>query len=226
MFQSVYNLFFPKVCAGCETVLLKEEDIICTACLHRLPSVDNQKIAEEYIKNHFYGRIEVAHAAGLLFYEKKGLSQRLIHQLKYFGDERISGFLGNWLSEYLISTDWAKSVDIIIPVPLHKRRKQQRGFNQVTGFGMTLAKKLDCVYAEDILIKVFDSRAQVFKSRFARSELKDAYFTLRHEERLLNKHVLLVDDIITTGTTLERCAQNLLQGKPSALSIATMAITV
>lgn len=226
MLQSVFNLFFPKICAGCEAVLLEDEQVICTDCLHRLPLIEKQKFAEEYIKNHFYGRIDVAHAAGLLFYEKKGLSQHLIHQLKYFGDERISRFLGEWLSGYLLKTEWARTVDIIVPVPLHKRRQHKRGYNQVTGFGRALAKNLKCRYDEKILLKVFNSRTQVFKNRLGRTELKGAYFTMKNKEKLLNKHVLLIDDIITTGATLESCTKNILSGAPSKLSIATMAITV
>lgn len=226
MLTSIFNTFFPEICAACEQVLLQNEQVVCTHCMHKLPVIANQEIAEEYIRDHFYGRIEIAHAGSLLYYQKKGLSQHLIHRLKYFGDERISAFLGNWLAQYLLETDWAKTVDVIIPVPLHKNRKRKRGFNQVSGFGQALAANLNCAYDEETLIKIVDSRTQVFKNRFARAEIKDAYFFLKDKEKIKGKHVLLVDDIITTGATLESCAENLLKGDPSKISLLTMSIAV
>src|SRR5699024_9639622 len=198
----------------------------CTACLHHLPVIEKQQIAENLIKKRFYGRLSVHRAAGLLFYHKKGLSQHLIHQLKYHGDERISRFLGQWLTAKLKALHWAKTVDFVIPVPLHKKRKQKRGYNQVEGFGRAFAQQFKCQYADDVLIKTFNSRTQVFKNRFARTELKGGYFALKNRRKIKGKHILLADDIITTGSTLETCGRTLLKGAPSQLSLATMAITV
>lgn len=225
MFREIFNTFFPQVCPICEQVLSANEQIVCTECLHRLPVVEKPEVGEELIKTHFYGRLQVAHAAGLLYYRKGGQVQRLIHQLKYFEREEIGPFLGRWLADYLKDTSWSKSVDMIVPVPLHKNKRRQRGYNQVEGFGRTLAHHLSCDYSDAVLIKTSDNSAQVFKNRLARSALKNAYFTLQHKAALKNKHVLLVDDIITTGATLETCAQNLLKGNPSKISLATMAIT-
>src|SRR5690625_1295890 len=223
--QELFDIFFPKICAACELTLLKNEEVICTECLHKLPVIPFQE-AEELVKAPFYGRIPVAHASALLYYRKKGLTQHLIHQLKYYGDERISGYLGTWLGSYLEEEKWTKTLDVIIPVPLHKNRKRKRGYNQVSGFGKNLAKLLQCNYAEDILIKVFNSRTQVFKDRFARTELKGAYFTLNNAEKIKDKHVLLIDDIITTGATMETCARILEKAKPHKISLAAMALTV
>src|SRR5699024_1205922 len=223
--RAVFDLFFPKICAACELTLLKNEEVICTECLHKLPIIPFEE-AEELVKNPFYGRVPVAHAAALLYYQKKGLTQHLIHRLKYYGDERISGYLGTWLGSYLKEEKWIKTLDFIIPVPLHKNRKRKRRYNQVTGFGKSLAKLFDCQYSEDILIKVFNSRTQVFKDRFARTELKGAYFTLKNAEKLKDKHILLIDDIITTGATMETCAKILQKAKPEKISFVSMALTV
>lgn len=226
MFRPLFNIFFPRICATCSEVLLKNEQVLCAKCLHHLPIIQNQAYAAERMKTHFYGRIAVEHSASLMFYHKKGLSQRLIHQLKYHGDERISAFLGKWLAANMTSMTWPKTVEIIIPVPLHKKRKRKRGFNQVAGFGRALADAFKSQYKENMLIKTFDSHTQVFKNRFSRGDLKTAFFALKNPKGIKNKHILLVDDLITTGSTLETCSRVLLKGDPSKISIATMAITI
>lgn len=226
MLKNVLNIFFPAVCAGCETVLLDTEEVICTTCLHRLPVIDNQEYAEELVRQHFYGRFEIAHAASLLFFYQEGLTQQLMHRLKYRGDERISGFLGNWLGEILKEQEWTRSVDIILPVPLHKKRKRKRGYNQVTGFGTALSKKLGCAYREDILFKIHNVRTQVFKGRQARAEIEDTFFEVKKGDELYGRHILLIDDIVTTGATLSSCIRNLLKAGPAQISLATMAVTV
>lgn len=205
---------------------MQNEQVICTDCRHKLPIVRNQEDAEELIKRHFYGRVEVENASALLYFQKKGLTQHLIHRLKYRGDERISGFLGEWLAEILVDLPWSKDIEVIIPVPLHKKRKRKRGYNQVSGFAHALAERFGCICDEDILLKTFNSSTQALKNRFARTELKGTYFELQNSERITGKHILLVDDLITTGVTLETCVQKLLEGNPSKVSMATMAITV
>lgn len=226
MIHSVFNTFFPRVCVACEDVLLDEEAVLCLSCLHALPLIEHPEYGAELIKDHFYGRIPIAHAAALFLFHKKGISQQVLHRLKYKGDERISGFLGSWLGEILTMSSWTKDIDLIIPVPLSKRRQRRRGYNQVSGFGKTLAFKLNTVFREDLLLKISDVRTQVFKNRFARARVDKGYFTLNHPDVLTGKHILLVDDLITTGATLEACAEVLLRGNPLKISLATMAITV
>lgn len=224
--KPILEIFFPKICAACEKVLPENEEVVCTVCLHKLPLIPNQEDAEELIKKQLYGRLLIEHAASLMFYQKGGLSQHLIQQLKYRGMEQVSGFLGNWLGSLLKDLSWAKSVDYVVPVPLHKNRRRKRGYNQVTGFAQQLAYHLNCSFSETHLIKIFNSRTQVFKDRLARSELKGAYFTLVNANDFANKHILLVDDLITTGTTLETCVRILQKARPTKISLATMAITV
>lgn len=223
--RAVLDTFFPKVCATCEIVLLKTEEVVCTECLYKLPVIP-QAEAEEMVKEHFYGRVEIAHAASLLYYQKKSLTQHLIHRLKYRGDERVSGFLGEWLGNFIKEEKWTENIDLVIPVPLHRNRLRKRGYNQVTNFAKSLAKLIEAKFSENILIKSFDSRTQVFKDRFARTELKGAYFTIKNPEKISGKRILLVDDIITTGSTMETCVKTLSEGNPSEISLATMALTV
>lgn len=224
--KPILEIFFPKVCAACDKVLLADEEVVCTTCLHKLPLIPNLADAEELIRKQFYGRLLVEHAASLLFYHKGGLSQHLIHQLKYRGVEEVSYFLGNWLGRLLKELKWAADINCVIPVPLHKKRRKKRGYNQVTGFAQQLAFHLNCHFSEKHLIKIVNSRTQVFKDRLARSELKGAYFTLVNATDLAHQHILLVDDLMTTGATLETCVEILQKAQPAKISLATMAITV
>src|SRR5699024_6648992 len=194
MISALFNTFFPRICASCDQVLLSEEKVICTDCLHHLPIIDQQEAAERLIKNHLYGRLEISHAASLLYYRKKGAAQHLIHQLKYHGNEKVSGFLGRWLVAKLAELPaWKDEIDVVVPVPLHKKRLRKRGYNQVEGFGRALADGLRCKYDDISLKKVVNSRTQVFKNRLARTELKSGNFKLMDANNIQNNHILLVD---------------------------------
>ncbi|PZD78993.1 ComF family protein [Mesonia sp. K7] len=181
---------------------------------------------ENRIKKLFRHKIPIENAVALLNFKKQNLTQELLHQLKYKGNEQVSYTLGNWLGENLKEREWAKKVDVIIPVPIHKRRKRKRGFNQVTGFGKNLAKHLQCEFHESVLLKKIPAKTQVFKSKYEREAIKLDWLILQKPEIIANKHVLLVDDIITTGSTLAACGEKLLEAKNVKISIATMAVTV
>jgi ComF family protein len=175
------------------------------------------------MKKAFYGRFEVQKATALLQFQKKGITQELLHNLKYRGQKNISSFLGKWLGAELSEAIEYQSIDLVIPVPLHKQKLKKRGYNQVTGFGEEIAAALDIPYRDDILLKVSKTRSQVFKKRGTRFD-GSQIFTLQKPESIANTHILLVDDIVTTGATLENCAAQLLKADNVSISIATMAI--
>jgi ComF family protein len=172
-----------------------------------------------------YGRVKLDQATALLHFSKKGIVQQLMHNLKYRGHEVIGQFLGEWLGEELKNSEAYKAIDVVIPVPLHKTKQKQRGYNQVDKFGKALASALQADYNSNVLIKTSATKTQVFKDRLKRSSTVEAKFTTSEQDTLKNKHVLLVDDIITTGATLEVCANALLAIEGLKLSVATMAIT-
>jgi len=217
------NLLFPKVCYGCKTVLLKSEEIICTHCRHHLPLACHHKTNDPAMKNIFYGKIPLENATALIKFQKRGVTQELLHNLKYRGKQKISSFFGKWLGNELAETPVFQNIDLIIPVPLHKQKLKKRGYNQVEGFGKEIAKALQAPYNDTVLIKVSKTKSQVFKQRFTRFQ-SDEVFTIQHPELIKNKHILLVDDIVTTGATLENCALQLLKTKGVKLSFATIAI--
>jgi ComF family protein len=179
---------------------------------------------DELIQKVFYGRIMLEQATALFYFEKKGPVQALLHNLKYRGQEEISAFLGDWLGQELSQLPAYRDVDVVIPVPMHPKKRKKRGYNQVTGFAIALSKHLDATHTDHILIKSKNTKTQVFKGRFSRSdEILDA-FSILENQSLAGKHILLVDDILTTGATLEACALQLLKIPKIKLSIATMAI--
>jgi len=162
----------------------------------------------------------------LLYYYKKGITQRLFHNLKYRGQEEISSYLAEWFTPYLEENNFMTGIDGIIPVPLHRSRLKERGYNQVEGFAKTLATNFNKVYIDDVLIKKEATKTQVFKNRLARQKIKPNYFSLEQESKIENKHILLCDDIVTTGATMKNCIQVLQVAKNVKISIASMAYAI
>lgn len=219
------NLFFPKVCRGCEEELIAGEEIICVSCRHNLPLACFHRNRSEEMHKKFYGRIALTNATALLYFEKKGLAQKFIHGLKYKGEQKIGEVFGQWLGEEIALLESYQHIDAVVPVPLHKNKLRKRGYNQVTPFAKALAEKLQCDLIEDVLIKVTPTASQVFKERFSRFFSSEEVFRSQNLEKIEGKHLLLVDDVITTGATLEACANQLLKANDVELSIATIAVT-
>ena len=221
------NLLFPTVCNGCQELLLKDETIICTACRYNLPLACHHRTNDLTFLNMFYGRFALENATALLQFQKRGITQNILHNLKYRNQGNISSFFGKWLGAELAENKDYKTVDLVIPVPLHKQKLKKRGYNQVAGFGKEVAQALAVPYKDDVLLKVSKTTSQVFKERFSRfnsSWKQEGVFSLQNIEHIKNKHILLVDDIVTTGATLENCANQLLKANNVKLSFATIAI--
>ncbi len=172
----------------------------------------------------FYGKIDIEYASAFLYFNKKGIVQELIHNLKYKGREEIGTVLGNWYVEDLKTLNLENPFDIVIPVPLHKRKFRERGFNQVTTFGKALAEGLKINYDDRVLYRKKYSKTQSKKNLLGRSENIENIFDVLSIENHQNKHVLLVDDVLTTGATLEACSRALLKIPGIKISIVCMAM--
>ena len=164
MFNYIIDLFFPKVCAGCHTILITNETVFCTNCRHEMPLTQYHLDPKNEAVKKFYGKIDIEHASALLYFNKKGIVQELIHNLKYKGHEEIGTVLGNWyvedLKEFILETPF----DIVIPVPLHPKKFRERGYNQVTTFGKALAKGLNINYNDTVLYRKKYSKTQSKKN--------------------------------------------------------------
>ena len=224
MLKSLVNLFFPKVCYACHNQLNDFEHYVCTSCRNDLPVTNFHFDNDDTILKVFYGRVKVEQATALLRFEKKGIVQQLIHGLKYKGQEPIGIFLGDWLGGELTTIDAYKDIDLVIPVPLHKKKLRKRGYNQVAKFAQQIALALGVDYVDDVLLKVTNTTSQTLKTRFSRWANSEELFTLQNKNLINHKHILLVDDLITTGATMEACITVLNQAENIKISVASMAI--
>jgi ComF family protein len=217
------GLLFPQLCPACGASLMAGEEVICTDCRFTLPFTNFHLQPDNIVARQFWGKVELQGAYALYYFAKGGKVQNLMHHFKYKGMQEIGILLGNIAGEQLAKSDIFSSVDIIIPVPLHKKRLKERGYNQSTCFAYGLAQRLTAVVDDGNLVRVKSTETQTHKSRFSRFENMQEVFAVSDPEKLNGKHVLLVDDVVTTGSTLEACSLQLLNVDGLKLSIATIA---
>lgn len=223
MLINLINLLFPKLCYGCNVLLLQNEKVICADCRHQLPLTQHHLLSENYITKKFYGILAIEYGAAMLFFHKDGIAQQLIHNLKYKNHQEIGTFLGKWYANDLRALIIKNQFTEIIPVPLHKKRLHERGYNQVTTFCKALSEELQIDYNDKILYRKIYSKTQTKKNKDARTEIKNLLFDVIFTEKDSGKHFLLVDDVITSGATLEACARALLKIPDAKVSIITIA---
>lgn len=190
-----------------------------------MPLTNFKDFKQNKVSETFYGRILIEKAFSLLVFRKEGITKKLIHDLKYKGNEEVGSFFGNWLGTILKENQEFKNVDYIIPVPLHPEKLKERGYNQVTKFGETLSNHLNIPFLENYLVRTSSTKTQTFKARFERFNNIETKFLLESPDFFDNKHILLIDDVITTGATLEACAKEFMKSKDCKISILTMAYT-
>ena len=225
MWNHLLNLFFPKSCAGCHTILLSDELVICTQCRHEIPLTNHHNIEENEVFQKLYGRIPLEFGAALFYFHKKGIVQEMMHQLKYKGHQEIGAIVGDWYASELKDLEPIKNIDYIIPVPLHKRRLRERGYNQVTTFGKALAQHLSIPFDENVLHRTLYTKTQTKKTLLGRTDINKTIFDVTFSEYHHGKHFLLIDDVMTTGSTLEACSRELLKIPDAKISIVCMAMS-
>ncbi len=216
-------LLFPELCQACGESLVTGEELICTDCRYNLPFTNFHFKPDNMVAQQFWGKINLEAAYALCYFAKGGKMQHLMHQFKYKGMQKIGDLLGNIAGEQLATTPAFSTADLIIPVPLHKNRLRKRGYNQSVCFANGLSEKLNIPVDENNLVRVRATETQTHRSRFSRFENMQEVFALNNPETLINKHIILVDDVVTTGSTLEACGAELLKVEGLKLSIATIA---
>lgn len=202
---------------------MANEKVICTDCHYNLPQTNFHLHHDNVVARQFWGKINLEGAYSLYYFTKGGKVQNLMHRFKYKGMQQIGNTLGNIAGSQLATNSRFSTVDYIIPVPLHKSRLKERGYNQSACFARGLAEKLSGTVEENNLVRTRATQTQTHRSRFERFENMQEVFAVKDPQKLKGKHVLLVDDIVTTGSTLEACALPLLEIEGLKLSIATIA---
>lgn len=217
------SLLFPQLCCACGESLVSGEALICTSCIYNLPYTNFHQQSDNIVAQQFWGRLPINNAYAMLYFTKGGKVQQLMHQFKYQNRPLIGNMLGQMAGRQLISSNAFKQVDAIIPVPLHKSKLRKRGYNQSECFAKGLAEVLKTPVITDNLVRKIKTETQTHKSRFERAKNMQHVFTLNNAGALAHQHILLVDDVVTTGATLEACSLALQIAPGIKLSIATIA---
>jgi len=221
--QDFVSLFYPNYCLGCSLALYKGEEILCTRCIRDLPKTNDHLDLENPIQLRMMGRLPVQHVMAFLKFRKTGIVQHLLHQLKYGNHPEIGVRLGKIYGKELVEAGFANKFTLIVPVPLHESRKRKRGYNQSACFASGLSSTLNIPWDESISTRKISTGTQTRKSRVERWENVKDVFSIRENEKIKGARILLVDDVITTGATLEACGKHLIDAGCSELSMACLA---
>jgi ComF family protein len=217
------ELFFPRLCVVCGDRLIEQEQWICLHCLHHIPRTNFHLDGENRVAQLFYGRVQIESATSFFYFSKGSKYQSLLHNLKYKGMKELGAEIGKHFAIDLMQSEVFSSVDIVCPVPLHPSKEKKRGYNQSWWIASGIARQMQKELSADNLKRVTATETQTRKSRFERWQNVEGIFELSDPEAFSGKHVLLVDDVVTTGSTLEACAQTILSQTGAKVSIVTLA---
>jgi ComF family protein len=224
--QSVLHFLYPRLCGHCSRLLLPEEEVLCLGCCISLPQTRYHHISDNETALRFAGRFPFVQATSYAYFVKDGMLQHLLHQLKYEGRKANGIFLGRQLGSSLLESGWFSDISCIVPVPLHPRKKQQRGFNQADLIAEGIREISGRSVEKNVLERVRNTDSQTRKSREERLDNMSAAFKISQGERIRGKHILLLDDVLTTGATLEACSRSILSIPGTRVSLATVGIAV
>ncbi len=219
--KALVHLLFPDLCLCCDQELVQGEQSVCWTCYQQLPFTGFQNLKENPVSLLFAGRLPIADATALCYFRKQGVVQHMLHALKYANKPEVGELLGSILGGQLKAAGW--QVDVVVPVPLHKARAHQRGYNQAAMIARGIAEALEVPCGEQVLRRNKFTETQTHKTRVERWQNVHDVFELVQPAMVKSRSVLLVDDVLTTGATLEACGHALLQEPSCVLNIAAVA---
>ena len=220
------HLVFPHHCEGCGTDVLLDDDLLCAKCLHQLPETGFFHAANNPVEKIFYGRVNIQMAAAAYYFTKDSLLQHLLIQLKYRNNKNAGFFLGKQTGIQLLNAERFTNIDALIPLPLNPKKEQQRGYNQAAVICEGIADIIKKPILQNAVHRIQFTETQTKQDRIHRWQNMENVFSVKNEADLVGKHILLVDDVVTTGATLEACAAAILTIPDITISIATVAYTV
>lgn len=223
LLNDLFSVFFPRLCCACKQPLVGNEKILCTYCYAHLPRTGYHSDFHNPVYQSFWGRAEVEFATSFLFFTQGNAVQKLLHLLKYHGHSEIGTYLGRQFGLELQELPHFREIQMIVPVPLHKKKQRKRGYNQSQMIAEGMAEILPAKVRQDILYRRKYTNTQTRKSRWDRWKNVEDIFEVRRPDDFAGIHFLLVDDVLTTGATLEACVHALKKIPGAKVSVATIA---
>ena len=224
--DDLISLLFPRLCHSCGDHLVRNENVICTRCRVSIPKTGFEVVRDNFVEKLFWGRCRLEKATALAFYVKGGKMSRLIYRLKYDGHREIGNEMGRLLAVSLISSGFLDDIDCLVPVPLHPKREKKRGFNQSLLIAEGIASLSGMEIVSDSLVRLCSADTQTIRSRTERWQNVEGIFGVENGESLSYRHILLIDDVITTGSTIDACYAAL-SGIPGIrVSAASLAVAM
>ena len=224
LLKNFKNLIFPSFCLACREEEIEENRFFCVRCLLDFPYTDHLENPNNKVVEAFYGRIPITFGGALLYFGKGGIVQEMMHRLKYEQTPEIGTRLGEIAGEKLRSLVPIHHFEVVVPVPIHRKRLHTRGYNQSAVFGRALADASGIPFDEHSFIKHEHTESQTKKTRAERIKNVENSFSVIHPERVKGRHILLVDDVITSGATLEACGKILLAHGAAKISVFSIAV--
>jgi ComF family protein len=221
--EDFLSLFFPSVCMSCGASLVKGEELLCTRCMVEINRTGFHLKRDNAVEKLFWGRCRIEKAAAFSFYNRGSRIRRLIHLMKYRGKKEIGFALGKIYGSYLRDSSFMDGIDMLVAVPLHPDRLRKRGYNQSEYIARGISETTGVPVSERIIYRVSATNTQTRRGRFERWTNVEGLFAVFDENQVRGKHVLVVDDVVTTGSTLEACANALLNGGNTRVSVVTLA---
>lgn len=221
---SFISLLFPRCCVVCGRSLAKGEECICAMCNINLPRTNYHLQKDNQVEQLFWGKIPLERATSFFFYRKGSDFRQILHQLKYGGQKEIGAIMGRYMASELTVSGFFEGIDVIIPVPLHKRKQRIRGYNQSEWIARGISAVTGIYIDTEVIVRRKHTDTQTRKSTFERWENVDGIFELHHAESLKGKHLLVVDDVLTTGATTVACASRLMEIEGVRISVLTLAV--
>lgn len=223
--QNILSLFYPRLCASCGDALQQNENYICLNCMLHLPETQFHKEHFNPLRSLFDGRAPVEEVTALMSFKKSNHVQKILHNLKYKGEKEIGKVLGEYFGGQLITEERYRGIQYILPIPLHPKKLRKRGYNQSEWIAMGLSKGMGIPYLTDVLVRTHYTDTQTRKNRFARWQNVKEVFEVQNPEKVSFTHVLLCDDVLTTGATTEAAIHKLLEVEGVKVSVVTLAAT-
>lgn len=226
IFRDFLELFFPSLCICCKARLVDQEIFLCIDCLGSLPTTSHLKTETNHLEKLFHGRLKLESAASFGYFSKGGKFQKIIHEIKYRYNQELAIYIGKLCGEKLKNSHFIKDIDYIVPIPLHPIRLKKRGYNQSLLLAQGITQRTNIPIIENNLIRLINNDSQTTKSKIQRWSNIDQIFSINDNSLFENKHILIIDDVITTGATIEVCAKKILDCTNTKVSIYAVCLSI